>query len=34
MSRPGTSINLTANQGVNQKGETVLRFESTVLEFD
>lgn len=34
MSRPGTLINLTANQGVNQKGETVLRFESTVLEFD
>jgi acyl dehydratase len=34
MSRPGTSISLTANEGVNQKGETVLRFEARVLEFD
>lgn len=34
MSRPGTWISTTANQGVNQRGETVLRFESSVLEFD
>lgn len=34
MSRPGTSINITANEGVNQKGEPVMRFEGSVLEFD
>jgi acyl dehydratase len=33
-SRPGTWINMTANEGVNQKGETVLRFQGSVLEFD
>jgi acyl dehydratase len=32
-SRPGTLINLTTNEGVNQKGEIVLLFESSVLEF-
>ena len=32
-SRPGTWINSTFNEGINQKGETVLRFESNVLEF-
>jgi acyl dehydratase len=33
-SRPGTHINTTLNEGVNQHGETVLSFTSTVLEFD
>lgn len=33
-SRPGTAINFTLNEGVNQKGETVMRFEGTVLEFE
>lgn len=33
-SRPGTSIHMMINEGVNQKGETVLRFEGSVLEFD
>ncbi|MCO5730418.1 MaoC family dehydratase [Rhizobium sp. SSA_523] len=32
-SRPGTWLNSTFNEGVNQKGETVLRFDSSVLEF-
>jgi len=32
-SRPGTWLNSTFNEGINQKGETVLRFESSVLEF-
>lgn len=32
-SRPGTFINLTENDGVNQHGETVMRYEGTVLEF-
>lgn len=33
-SRPGTHINTTLNEGVNQHGETVVSFVSTVLEFD
>lgn len=33
-SRPGTHINTTFNEGVNQHGETVLSFTSSVLEFD
>lgn len=33
-SRPGTRVNTTLNEGVNQNGETVIRFESNVLEFD
>ncbi|UHS57156.1 MaoC family dehydratase [Agrobacterium vaccinii] len=33
-SRPGTHLNTTLNEGVNQHGETVVRFESNVLEFD
>lgn len=33
-SRPGLSINRTLNEGVNQHGETVIRFEGSVLEFD
>lgn len=32
-SRPGTWVNTSLNEGVNQKGETVIRFESNVLEF-
>ncbi|MDO1582324.1 MaoC family dehydratase [Rhizobium oryzicola] len=32
-SRPGTWLNSTFNEGVNQNGETVMRFESSVLEF-
>lgn len=32
-SRPGTWINLTTNDGVNQHGEVVMRYEGTVLEF-
>lgn len=33
-SRPGTHINTTLNEGVNQHGETVVSFVSTVLEFE
>lgn len=33
-SRPGTHLNTTFNEGVNQHGETVVSFTSTVLEFD
>jgi acyl dehydratase len=33
-SRPGTWINTTLNDGVNQHGETVMRYEGTVLEFE
>ncbi len=33
-SRPGTFMNTTLNEGVNQKGETVVTFESSVLEFE
>lgn len=33
-SRPGTHINTTLNEGVNQHGETVVSFTSSVLEFD
>jgi acyl dehydratase len=33
ISRPGTWINTSENSGVNQKGETVLRFEGSILEF-
>lgn len=33
-SRPGTHLNTTLNEGVNQHSETVVRFESNVLEFD
>ncbi|MDE1158094.1 MAG: MaoC family dehydratase [Neorhizobium sp.] len=32
-SRPGTFINRTLNEGINQHGETVMRYEGTVLEF-
>jgi len=32
-SRPGTFINLTVCDGVNQHGEVVMRYEGTVLEF-
>jgi acyl dehydratase len=32
-SRPGTWLNSTQNEGVNQNGEVVLRFESSVLDF-
>ena len=32
-SRPGVWLNSTLNEGVNQNGETVIRFESSVLEF-
>jgi acyl dehydratase len=34
MSRPGTFINTSANEGINQNGDTVLRFQSSVLEFE
>jgi acyl dehydratase len=34
MSRPGTFLSTSANEGVNQKGETVLRFQGSVLEFE
>jgi acyl dehydratase len=34
MSRPGTFINSSSNEGVNQNGDTVLRFQSSVLEFE
>ncbi|MCJ8519361.1 acyl dehydratase [Pseudorhizobium tarimense] len=33
VSRPGTWINITSNDGVNQHGEVVMRYEGTVLEF-
>ncbi|MCC2610673.1 MaoC family dehydratase [Neorhizobium petrolearium] len=33
-SRPGTWINMTVNDGVNQHGDVVMRYEGTVLEFD
>lgn len=32
-SRPGVWLNSTLNEGVNQNGDTVIRFESNVLEF-
>jgi acyl dehydratase len=32
-SRPGTWINMTVCDGVNQHGEVVMRYEGTVLEF-
>ncbi|MBT9372482.1 MaoC family dehydratase [Rhizobium sp. CSW-27] len=32
-SRPGTWINTTLNEGINQHGDVVIRFESNVLEF-
>lgn len=32
-SRPGTWLNTTFNEGINQNGEVVIRFESSVLEF-
>jgi len=34
MSRAGTFINMTVCDGVNQNGETVMRYEGTVLEFE
>jgi acyl dehydratase len=33
-SRPGTWINRTLNEGVDQHGDPVLRFEGSVLEFE
>lgn len=33
-SRPGTWINMTLNEGVNQHGEPVMRYEGSVLEFE
>lgn len=33
-SRPGILLNTTLNEGVNQHGETVVTFESNVLEFE
>ncbi|MDS7597652.1 MaoC family dehydratase [Agrobacterium tumefaciens] len=33
-SRPGLLLNTTFNEGVNQAGETVISFESNVLEFE
>lgn len=33
-SRPGTFINMTVNDGVNQHGDVVMRYEGTVLEFE
>ncbi|MBD9387426.1 MaoC family dehydratase [Agrobacterium sp. AGB01] len=33
-SRPGLLLNTTFNEGVNQKGKTVISFESNVLEFE
>ncbi|TCV74375.1 acyl dehydratase [Neorhizobium sp. R1-B] len=32
-SRSGTFINMTINDGVNQHGDVVMRYEGTVLEF-
>ncbi len=34
VSRPGTWINMTVCDGDNQRGETVMRYEGTVLEFE
>ena len=34
ISRAGTWINMTVNDGVNQHGEVVMRYEGTVLEFE
>jgi len=34
ISRPGTRINQTVNDGVNQNGDVVMRYEGTVLEFE
>jgi acyl dehydratase len=34
ISRPGTFINTTVNDGVNQHGDVVMRYEGTVLEFE
>jgi acyl dehydratase len=33
-SRSGTFINMTINDGVNQHGDVVMRYEGTVLEFE
>jgi acyl dehydratase len=33
-SRPGTWINTTLNEGVNQHGDPVMRYEGSVLEFE
>ncbi|RWX78634.1 MaoC family dehydratase [Neorhizobium lilium] len=33
-SRPGTWINMTLNEAVNQNGEPVMRYEGSVLEFE
>lgn len=33
-SRPGTFINMTVCDGVNQHGDIVMRYEGTVLEFE
>jgi len=33
-SRPGTWLNLTINDGVNQNGDVVMRYDGTVLEFE
>ncbi len=32
--RPGTFINRTINEGVNQSGQPVMRYEGSVLEFE
>lgn len=32
-SRPGTWLNSTFNEGVNQNGDLVVRFDSSVMEF-
>jgi acyl dehydratase len=32
-SRPGTWLNSTFNEGINQNGDVVIRFDSSVLEF-
>ncbi|MGF9563760.1 MaoC/PaaZ C-terminal domain-containing protein [Neorhizobium sp. BT27B] len=32
--RPGTFINRTLNEGVNQDGQLVMRYEGSVLEFE
>lgn len=34
ISRSGTWINQTLNDGVNQNGDVVMRYEGTVLEFE
>jgi acyl dehydratase len=33
-SRPGTFMNTTLNEGINQNGDMVVTFESSVLEFE